>query len=244
MNIWAIADLHLSFGTPNKKMDLFGEKWRDHAKKIEENWREVIDPQDLVLIAGDISWAMNLEEAIADLNWIAALPGTKVMIKGNHDYWWQTVSKIRKALPPSCHIIQNDAFQFQDVSICGSRLWDTSEYGFQSYIDFTKPQEQKEENLSESEKIFERELGRLEMSLKCLKTDAKLKIAMTHYPPISASLEPSKASHLFEKYGVDIVVFGHLHNVKEGSQLFGKKGNTLYALTACDYLNFKPLKLM
>lgn len=246
MNIWAIADLHLSFGVPDKNMDVFSPAWKDHAEKIAHNWKEVIAPEDLVLIAGDISWALHVQDAIIDLKWIDQLPGTKVMIRGNHDYWWNSLSKVKAILPPSCHVIQNDAFQWNDVSIGGARLWDSSEYGFNDYIAFTeraKPKEKKAVSEVDDEKIFERELQRLEMSLKALKQDAATRIVMTHYPPIGATLLPSRASQLFEKYRVDSVLFGHLHSVKKDKPLFGEARGVRYLLTACDYLDFKPLQL-
>lgn len=235
MNVWAIADLHLAISTPDKNMDVFG--WTDYMKKIEKNWRCVVKDEDLVLIAGDISWAMNLDKAKIDLNWIEALPGTKVMIKGNHDYWWQSIGKTRAILGPKSHLIQNDAFHFEDISIAGTRLWDSDEYSFY-------PQNLTEEEQKQNSKIFERELERLEMSLKALRKEAQYKIAMTHYPPIGADLKPSKTSALLEKYGVDFCIFGHLHNVKENELPFGKKNGVDYRLTSCDHLNFTPLKII
>jgi predicted phosphohydrolase len=247
-NVWAIGDLHLSFGVPNKEMDIFGESWIGWTQKLEKHWLENIHENDLVLIPGDISWAMHLEEALVDLRWIDKLPGTKVMIRGNHDYWWSSASKIRKELPPSMHIISNDAYDWNDVSVCGVRLWDTSEYNFTAFIEIKE--NKKERPLTESDqdperakKIFERELGRLEMSLKCLNREAALKIAMVHYPPIGADLQDSETSKLLEKYGVQICVFGHLHNLKAGSKMFGEKNGIKYYLTSCDYLNFSPVKL-
>lgn len=249
MTIWALADLHLSFGTPKKKMDIFGGKWINHAAKIEAGWIQVIKPEDLVLIAGDISWAMTIDEAKVDLEWIDALPGTKVMIKGNHDYWWSSLGKVKKILPSSCHVIQNDAFEWKGIAIGGARLWDTEEYGFENYIEFKKRQDapQKMEappDPAEEERIFVRELQRLEMSLQAMNPAAKTKIVMTHYPPISATLEPSRVSSLLDKYGIDICLFGHLHNLKEGANLFGKRGGVTYYLTACDYLDFHPLQVL
>lgn len=244
MAIWVIADLHLSFGVPEKSMEAFGPKWKDYTQKIEENWRKVVSPDDLVLIPGDISWAMRPEEALIDLEWIDKLPGTKVMIRGNHDYWWGSINKVRKLLPPSIHSIQNDVFNWQDVSIAGARLWDTDEYNFNSFIEFQEnPKESKAEK-KDGKKIFERELNRLELSLKQFNPQAKTKIAMTHYPPIGADLRPSRASSLLEEYGVSICVFGHLHNVKENSLPFGKKGNTSFILTSCDYLDFNLTKIL
>ncbi len=250
MSIWAIADLHLSFGTLSKKMDVFGKHWINHTEKIREHWEKLISKEDLVLVAGDISWALKLENAKLDLDWIEMLPGTKVMIRGNHDYWWESPSKMKATLPPSLHFIQNNAFQWQNISIGGSRLWDTDEYHYNNYIDFienpttlNKPAKPAK-NPEEERKIFDRELERLELSLKCLDKNAEYRIAMTHYPPIGPSLEPSKASKLLEKYRIDICVFGHLHNVKKNSLNFDLSCPIKYRLTSADYLDFCPIKLL
>src|SRR4029077_7669031 len=136
MAVWAIADLHLSFGVPNKQMDVFGSHWKGYTEKIEEHWRSCITPDDLVLIPGDISWALHLEEVIPDLDWIDHLPGTKVLIKGNHDYWWSSLSKLKSILPPSCHLIQNNSWTWQDISIAGTRLWDIPGLNFNGIVDF------------------------------------------------------------------------------------------------------------
>lgn len=248
MAIWAIADLHLSFGVPNKAMDVFGSEWIDYANKIEKNWRAQISPDDLVLIAGDISWAMHPEEAVPDLKWIHKLPGTKVILRGNHDYWWTSLSKLEKILPSSIHLIQNNAFFWNDFAIAGARLWDTSEYSFGDYIDFQPNARanltEKVKDISEAEKIFQRELNRLELSLKCLeKQPEKIRIVMTHYPPISADLKESVAARLLERYRIRVCVFGHLHRVKRGMPLFGEKNGVRYVLTSCDYLDFNPVKI-
>ncbi|KAF3363273.1 Uncharacterized protein PHSC3_000163 [Chlamydiales bacterium STE3] len=247
MSVFALADLHLSLGNPEKKMDFFGEPWTNYTKKIEKAWQNTITDNDLVLIAGDISWATHLEDAKMDLDWIHQLPGTKVLIKGNHDYWWSSLNKIQKILPPSLHLIQNNAFHWKDLTIGGARLWDTQEYNFDAEINFVEnPRvnlKATTPSVEEKERIFERELQRLEISLKCLKADAKIKIAMTHYPPIATSLKASKTSILLEKYGIDICLFGHLHNVKKGVT-FGKRNGINYLLTSADYLNFQPLKIL
>jgi len=247
--VWALADLHLSFGVPNKEMDFFGENWANWTTRVEENWKRIVKDEDLVLIAGDISWAMHVAEAVPDLEWIHKLPGTKVILRGNHDYWWSSLSQIQKILPSSIHLIQNNAFNWNNVTIGGSRLWDSSEYKFQEYIDYAdNPRAKKissvDSNQVESDRLFERELTRLETSLKALSKNADFRIAMTHYPPISADLQPSKASAMLEKYNVDACVFGHLHNVKQDMPLFGKKNETTYYLTSCDYLNFTPIKII
>ena len=245
MAIWALADLHLSFGTPGKEMGVFGQEWERHYQKIETNWRERISQDDLVLIAGDISWAMKAAEAVPDLEWIDRLPGAKAMIRGNHDYWWSSLSKVEKVCPPSIHPIHHNIFRFGDIEVGGSRLWDTPEYGFNAFIEMKDfPQiKHKPESAEEAEKIFLRELGRLEMSLKMFSKNAKKRIVMTHYPPISADLAPSRAATLLEEYGVDACVFGHLHNAKPGSLPFGTARGISYYLTSCDYLNFTPMKI-
>lgn len=248
MTIWALADLHLSFGVPNKEMDVFGPQWAGYTNRVQTNWRSLISADDLVLIPGDISWAMNPEEARPDLEWIHSLPGTKVILKGNHDYWWTSLNKIEKVLPPSIHLIQNNAFQWNDVGIAGVRLWDTPEYSFKEFIEYKKnvrekPLTEQAKDPNEAEKIFQRDLGRLETSLKCLPKDARIRIAMTHYPPIGADLADSRVSHMLERYKIDACVFGHLHNVKKDMSLFGTKNGIKYALTSCDFLDFVPLKL-
>ena len=250
MTVWVLADLHLSFGVPDKQMDVFGSQWKGHPEKIRANWLEMIRNEDLVLLPGDISWAMHPEDAKADLDWIHELPGTKVMIRGNHDYWWSSLKKIEKVLPPSIHLIQNNVFTWNDLIIGGARLWDTPEYSFGEYIDYiNNPRENKltkVEDPKEVEKIFERELGRLENSLKQMPKSGgpKVRIAMTHYPPISADLQPSRAAAILEKYGITHCVFGHLHNVKRDALPFGVKNGVQYVLTSCDYLNFIPVKLL
>lgn len=250
MRIWAIGDLHLSFGVENKSMDVFGPNWESHAEKIAAHWKQTIGPDDLVLIPGDISWAMRLEEAAADLRWIDALPGTKVMIKGNHDYWWGSLKKIAEALPPSIHIIQNNAFHWKEAAIGGARLWDTPEYAFQEFVEFRENPRVKaaavEELVQEelSQKIFDRELERLKMSLKAMRPDAKIRIAMTHYPPIGADMKPSRAAQILEQNNIQICVFGHLHNIKSGLSLFGERSGIRYILASCDYLRFQPIAVL
>jgi uncharacterized protein len=248
MAIWAIADLHLALGVPSKVMDIFGEPWVGYTKKIYDHWTGSVHPEDLVLIPGDISWAMKLEDARQDLNWIHQLPGTKVLLRGNHDYWWTSLRQIEMILPPSIHLIQNNAYFWKDVCIGGARLWDTSEYSFHSYVNYVEnPQAKKlveeKDASNEAEKIFLRELSRLETSLKEMTKKGGKRIVMTHYPPIDAELKNSLTSALLEKYHVNICVFGHLHNVKKNIPLFGEKNGIKYYLTAADYLDFKPLKI-
>lgn len=247
--IWAIGDLHLSFGVANKSMALFGLQWEDHAQKIAAHWKERIHKEDLVLIPGDISWAMKLEEAVVDLQWIHELPGTKVLLKGNHDYWWGSLKKISEVLPPSLHLIQNNAFHWQDVTIGGARLWDTPEYNFAPYIDFRENPKAKKQDVDEliqeelDQKMFNRELDRLKLSLAALNPEARLRIAMTHYPPIGADLGVSRAAQILEQFQVHTCVFGHLHNLKPHLSLFGERNKVRYVLTSADFIDFRPIEI-
>jgi predicted phosphohydrolase len=246
MSIWVIGDLHLSFGIVGKEMHVFGPSWANHHEKIKAHWDANVTKDDLVLIPGDISWAMRLEEAMKDLEWIAERPGTKVFIRGNHDYWCAAPTKVRKILPPSIHLIWSDAYLWNDVAICGTRLWDSPEYDFGPYIDMKEPIKESAKTqapVDETESVFRRELMRLDTALKAMNKEARLKIAMVHYPPIGADLKPSRASEMLEAAGVNICVFGHLHSVRPGQKLFGTKNGIEYHLTSCDWLDFKLLKI-
>lgn len=250
MAIWAIADLHLSLGIKNKEMDVFGPEWHQHHKKIESHWREKIHEDDLILLAGDISWAMHLPEALTDLEWIHSLPGTKVMIKGNHDFWWSSAKKMHAIMPSSIHFIHNNAFTWNDVTVGGARLWDSPEYTFNKFIEFrenpltSKAPKKNPDAESEAEKIFLRDFNRLEISLQALSKDASKRLVMTHYPPISADLKDSRVSALLEKYDIHHCIFGHLHSLKSEVTMFGDKNGIHYHLTSCDYLNFDPIKIL
>lgn len=247
MKIWALSDPHLCFGAPKKSMEVFGPAWKNYTDKIFDNWLDCIEKEDLVLIAGDISWAMRLEEALIDLAWIDALPGHKIILRGNHDYWWGSKTKLAKAMPSSIQCIHNDAILWHDVAIGGSRLWDTDEYQFNDYIEFKENPLQKkplEKNSIKQEIIFLRELERLQLSLKQLSPLAPIRIALTHYPPIGPHLNPSRASAILEQFQIQYCVFGHLHNVKKQALPFGPTRGVQYVLTSCDYLDFKPLRIL
>ncbi|KPK32619.1 MAG: phosphoesterase [Chlamydiae bacterium SM23_39] len=241
MNIWAISDLHLCFSVKEKNMEIFGKNWIGYVDRVRDNWVKKIKRDDLVLVAGDISWAKNIYEAKKDLEWIDALPGKKVIIKGNHDYWWPSKKKLIENLPPSISFIQNNAYNIKEISIGGTRLWNSDEYNFDEYIKYTKNPYPAE--LYDNKKIFSREIERLNMSLRCLDLSAKIKIIMTHFPPISGDLKDSEVSKILEKNKIDIVIFGHLHNIEKNKRLFGEKNGIKYLLTSCDYLNFDPIKI-
>lgn len=232
-------------------MEVFGEKWFNYQERIRDNWCRAVSQEDLVLIAGDISWAMDLEHALVDLEWIHALPGTKLILRGNHDYWWPSFSKLKQFLPPSIHFIQNNAFSWGDISFAGSRLWDTQEYSFGSISAYSIDEKtlaskmKDEDECRADEKIFQRELQRLEISLQALDQKARLRVALTHYPPIGLDLKSSRAAELLEKYRVDICIFGHLHGLRgDVGPLFGKRGSVCYVLTSSDYLQFFPIKII
>jgi predicted phosphohydrolase len=195
---------------------------------------------------------MRMEEVRADFEWLESLPGTKVMIKGNHDYWWGSLKKVVEGLPPSVHVIQNNAFHWKNIAIGGARLWDTPEYSFESCMGEIQPSLSSIEKEKEievaiqkdlSENIFNRELERLKLSLKAMNPKAEIQIVMTHYPPIGHEMQNSRCSQILEMYPIQACVFGHLHGLKKGLSLFGKKNKIQYILTSCDYLEFQPIQI-
>lgn len=227
MRIYAISDLHLSFGT-NKPMDVFGQHWDNHPQRLRQAWTHLVGKEDVVLIPGDISWAMRFSEAKADLEFIHELPGTKVMIRGNHDYWWATLSKLRKTLPETIIPLHNSSVSFGDVFVAGSRLW----------ID---PDLALEKATQEDKQIFERELVRLRTSLKEMPAHAGLRIIMTHFPPISLDGTPGRALDAVSDHRPDIWVFGHMHLGAADFSGFDRTiGNTRFVFVSADHLGFTP----
>ena len=225
MKIFAISDLHLSFDD-QKPMNIFGSVWDNHWDDIVNNWNEKVGEEDIVLIAGDISWAMKLEEVKSDLDLIGALKGKKIIIRGNHDYWWSSYKKVKDILPEGMYAIQNNAFKFGNYVICGTRGWSVPEIGVES-----DPQDVK---------LYEREKLRLEMSLKQAKSmqeEGDVIIAMMHFPPFNSRYLSSYYTDLFKEYGVHSVVYGHLHGAQSRTQLIYDKQGIKYYLTSCDKLN-------
>lgn len=228
MNVFAISDLHL-LGNDDKKMDIFGAHWRGHWDKIRLDWRSKVADEDLVLVPGDVSWAMKLEDAAQDLAELDELPGRKIIIKGNHDYWWPSLTKLRQALPDSVMALFNDCAVFDGFAVCGTRGWVCPS-----------------EPLSAAdEKIYRREVGRLETSLKCAKAAAPQKpiLAMMHYPPFNERREESGFTRLLEEYGVSCAIYGHLHGPSLRNVFEGDLRGVRYHLVSCDYLDFKLKKL-
>lgn len=230
-------------------MDVFGPRWEGYTDKIAREWAACVKDQDFVLIAGDLSWAMRPEEARPDFEWIGNLPGTKIFIEGNHDYWLTSPKKARSILPDNCRLIQNDSVTIGNIAIAGARLWDIPGLDFSSAVDYRKNEHAKVPNAQtrapDNVKIYKRELVRLETSLQSMSPEADIRIAMTHYPPIGLDFQETEASRLLEKYRINICVFGHLHNIKPGLRLFGQHNGIDYRLTACDYLeDFRPVRIL
>lgn len=226
MNIFAIGDLHLSFSS-DKPMDIYGGQWVNHTQRIEKNWRAIVEPEDVVILLGDTSWALKQEEAQADLAWIAALPGKKVLIKGNHDLWWTSVSKLNR-FDSSMFFLQNSSYRVGDYAICGTRGWISP-----GDIDST------EHDL----KIYRRELGRMKLSLEAgVKSGAESIIVAIHYPPTNGVGDESEFTNLFESYPVKKVFYGHLHGVDAQRHAFeGERNGIDYQLAACDHIACCPI---
>jgi predicted phosphohydrolase len=246
--LFALSDPHLSLGG-SKPMHVFGPRWDDHVAKLEGNWRAAVREGDIVLMPGDISWAMRLEEAMPDLEWLSALPGEKVLLKGNHDYWWPSIGKLRKLGLPKMHYIQNDALRIGDVAVAGTRLWDFPgiRWGYISNRDNEEVSEEKrsaprKDRDEDVEKIRARELERLRLSLSKLDKQAKIKICLTHFPPISETGDPTEITGIIAEYAPDISVFGHVHALLDrphpGADLM--IDNTRYVLAASDFLEHAP----
>lgn len=227
MKIYSISDLHLSL-TCDKPMNIFGPVWEGYWEQIVDDWNKKVSSDDIVLIAGDISWAMKLEDAILDLKEIAKLPGKKIFIRGNHDYWWKSITAIRHLLPKDMYILQNDCLKINNFVFCGTRGWTVPE----------------NENIpsDDDKKMLNRELIRLELSLKSatekMNTGDKL-ICMIHYPPFNSKLQSSEFTDLMEKYKVNKCVYGHLHGKNSRSVLVMQKNGIDYYLTSCDKVENK-----
>lgn len=231
MKVYAISDLHLSINNP-KPMDIFGEVWNNYLDDIENSWNERVTDDDIVLIAGDISWAMDLEGVVPDLEYLSKFKGKKVLLRGNHDYWWHSISAVRKLLGENMYAVQNDCIRFGNIIVGGSRLWTTPEK------DFASP---------DDKKIYDRELIRIKLSLdsmKKIRKEGDVVVFMTHFPPFNSRLAPSPFTELFAEYKVDCVVYGHLHGkgirVVPSAQIDGVK----YVLSSCDLVDNKLVEIL
>ncbi len=229
MALYTISDLHLGFNV-EKPMDIFGDKWKNHCQKIKENWLEKIKDDDMVLIAGDISWSLKEEDSKYDLDWIDELPGKKIISKGNHDYWWNSISKLN-ALYENTKFLQNNFYVYEDYAICGTRGWICP--GSDKFT-------------AKDEKIYKREIIRLKLSLDAAKKQGFEKIiVMLHYPPTNEKFQKSDIVNIIEEYGVEKVIYGHLHGpVLQGKLLNGVWDGVEYMLTSADYIDFDPKRIL
>lgn len=211
----------------DKPMDVFGGNWIGYMDKIKADWQDKVTDEDVVLIGGDISWAMNIEDAKADIDCLRELKGKKVLIKGNHDYWWSGIGKVREMLPENFFALQNDSIRFDRVVVCGSRCWSVP-----GSPDFNE----------QDNKLYLREQERLKLSLKSAKNlmqDGDKLIALIHFPPFNVQRESSAFTDIFEEFGVDSVIYGHLHGKNVRADKVVVKNGIKYYLTSCDQVENK-----
>lgn len=234
MSIFVIADLHLSFRN-NKPMDIFGDNWSGHEEKIKKNWIKNVKEEDLVIIPGDFSWETYLENTKLDFEYLNSLPGKKILLKGNHDYWWSTITSMKKFLKENrftkIDFLYNNSFEYENKIICGTRGW--------SIVD---------EEMDK--KLINRELIRLELSLKDgidKYGNEKEKIVFMHYPPITKAKiitnKEDKFVEMMKKYNIKKCYYGHLHGTSIHDAIEGKFDGIQFKLISADGLNFKPLKI-
>jgi len=230
MRLFAIGDLHMS-GGDDKPMDIFGIQWDRHFDHISENWRRLVGNEDIVLIPGDISWAMQLRDAESDLWTINGLPGLKVLCKGNHDYWWNSISQVRSVLPPTVRALQHSSADLTDYVVCGTRGWQIPTA---------------EQPLDEQDgRIYRRETERLKLALEEAKRIAAGRpiIAMMHFPPLTAGEKDTAFTRLLEEYGVHTAVYGHLHGQGIQCGFSGEHRGVRYRLVSCDSIGFEPAEI-
>ena len=224
MALYAIGDLHLCLGAP-KPMDIFGGAWVGYMDKLREGL-SVIGPDDTTVLLGDLSWALDLSGAAADFSWINEISGRKIILKGNHDYWWSTASKFYKFCQENGYsdqwILNNNCYFYEDYAICGTRGWFFEE----------------ERSGQHDEKVFKRELLRLEASLKA--AGEQQKIVFLHYPPKYKGYECTEIIDLMKKYDVRRCFYGHLHGASHGLALEGQWDGIEYHLVSADKLGFRP----
>ena len=228
MALYVIADLHLSLGA-DKPMDIFGGGWAGYVEKLREGFSQ-IGPEDTVVLCGDLSWGMSLEQAREDFAFLDALPGgRKILLKGNHDYWWNTAAKMKRFFSDNglttLDILHNNCHTYGDYAICGTRGWFYEE-----------------EQTGHNEKVFNREVIRLEASLKA--AEGRPILAFLHYPPLYTGYRCPEIIAKLEEYGVERCCYGHLHGPTHRRAIEGKVGTVEYSLVSADYLGFVPKKIL
>jgi hypothetical protein len=228
MALYAIGDLHLSFQA-NKPMDVFGGNWHGYVDKLREGL-SVIQPEDTTVLLGDLTWSMTLDTAVEDFRFIDQIPGRKIILKGNHDYWWSTANKFYKFCQEqefsNMLVLNNNCWDYGDIALCGTRGWFYEE----------------ERHGAQDEKIFKRELLRLEASLKA--AGDREKLCFLHYPPRFGAYRCQEIQDLLTQYGVRRCFYGHLHGASHKAAFQGFWDDVQYQLVAADYLDFKPLRVL
>lgn len=236
MAVFAISDLHLDVKTNKKSMEVFGNRWKGYTEKLKKNWAAVVATQDTVILPGDISWALNTEAALEDLKWIDALPGKKIISKGNHDFWWSTVSKMKHFLEEnsihSIDFLNNNAFEVEQYIIAGSRGWftDKSMQTTNGEVDYCK--------------MINREVIRLRLSLDAAKklnmeTNKKI-LVFLHFPPLWGDFSCNEILDVLKEYKIDTCYFGHIHGCYAQNGSFEQDG-IHFRMISADYLDFLPL---
>jgi len=239
MKVFAISDFHLSFAAPfntgdlchasiYKPMDIFGGAWHEHCQKIYDNWLETVNTDDIVLMPGDTSWGMTVEQSRYDFDFLSQLPGTIYLSRGNHDYWWQGIKNVRKALPKNVIPLNHDSAEVAGKAVCATRGWILP-----THNDWSK----------EDEKIYQREILRLEMALKDGKKRGVPLFVMLHYQPFYNAANISGFVALMIEYGVEACIYGHLHGEDCKRALEGSYFGIDFYNVSCDCRDFKPLLL-
>lgn len=228
MALYAIGDLHLSFGV-DKPMDVFGGAWNGYVEKLKEGLK-VIGPEDTTVLLGDLTWGIDMQQAREDFAFINAIPGRKLIIKGNHDYWWTTATKFYKFCEENgfsnMFILNNNAYEYEEIALCGTRGWFFEENAAEG---------------SHNDKVFKRELIRLETSLQA--AGDRLKICFLHYPPRYRGYECPEILELLKKYDVRQCCYGHLHGESHKLAIEGLYDGVEFRLCAADFINFTPIRL-
>ena len=231
MALYTIGDLHLALSVPDKPMDIFGG-WDDYMNKIKTNWNSIVKDEDVVVVPGDISWALKLNEVYEDFKYISELKGQKIILKGNHDYWWSTKAKMEKFIAEngfdSIHILFNNHYDYgEEYAICGTRGW--------VYMAGEK----------HDDKIQAREAGRLELSIKSALDAGRKPIVFLHYPPIYANNCNENILSVLKKHNIERCYYGHIHGRNGHQNAFqGEYDGTLYRMVSSDYLQFFPYRVL
>lgn len=224
MSLFALADTHLSLGT-DKPMDIF-RGWDGYVERLKENWEKIVTDEDTVVIAGDISWAMSLEDSYEDLKFINSLPGKKIILKGNHDYWWNTRRKMEAFFEENnfttLSVLHNSAVEVGDFAVCGSRGW---------FFDAEK---------SADNKVLLREAGRLKTSINLAKETGLEPIVFLHYPPVTEKMVCDEIYNVLVESGIKRCFYGHLHGPAMNRSVNDERDNIKFSLISCDFLKFAP----